>query len=178
MKISLELYFNFNRRFLRGNEPDENHSKLYMEHLSMNGTSEEELKNLPHLYSCMFVIDRDKMALESNYERVSYYTSPHLSKTKFSDFFYEGVRKEMIPVPFSFIDYRAFDNFKNANNVAGKLSLSFKEGNFVLEGNFVTLPPLRLEPYCPVFVIKSNVDLEDAVAEISRVFGEAINLKE
>lgn len=176
-KNTAEILLNFHDRFLREGT-DNGHRANYFEML-IDNTPEltmEQLETRDNIYSAKWNIEVSHIfAGASDQAVIEYNSSPALTKTKFGNFFIGGVEAGVIKFPFSFIDFAAFDTFRNANNVSGRLQLSYdeQECQFILSGDFVTRAPAPLNGYAPSFVIKSNKDLYNAVEKMSAVFGQA-----
>lgn len=178
-KNTAEIFLNFQDRFTRTNDDLNGEGrKRYLEILesATDGVSFEQLNERANIYSAQWIIEAANIfAGSESLTATRYNSSPALTKSKFSTFFQTGISLGMIKFPFSFIDFAAFDTFRNANNVAGRLTLTYDERNqcFKLEGDFVTRAPAPLNGYAPIFAIKSNKDLYDAVEKMSNVFSQA-----
>ena len=177
-KNTVEILLNFNDRFIRtGDDLNGNSRRHYLDSL-LPGTENvtfEQLNERANIYSAQWHIEVANIFAGSvGLTATRTATTGALTKSKFSQFYQTGIEKEMIKFPFSFIDFTAFDTFRNANNVAGRLTLKFDEQNdcFKLEGDFVTRPPVALNGYAPTFAITSNKDLFDAIEKMSAVFGQ------
>lgn len=177
-KNSVEIFLNFHDRYTRTNEDVLGESRRRYLDTLVPGTESatfDQLNDRANIYSCQWIIEvANIFAGSEELTAARYNTSGAFTKSKFSQFYQVGVERGMIKFPFSFIDFTAFDTFRNANNVAGRVLLKFDEQNecFTLEGDFVTRDPVALNGYSPTFVINSNKDLFDAIEKMSSVFGQ------
>lgn len=178
-KNTVEIFLNFHDRFTRTNDdPNGEGRKQYL--TILESTTEDvtfdQLNERANIYSAQWVVDAANIfAGSDSLTATRYNSSAALTKSKFSSFYQSGISFGTVKFPFSFIDYTAFDTFRNVNNVAGRLTLKYDENNqcFKLEGDFVTRDPVPLNGYSPVFAIRSNKDLFDAIEEMSGIFGQA-----
>lgn len=177
-KNTVEILLNFHDRYIRTDDDLSGESrKRYLETLlpGTENVTHEQLNARANIYSAQWHIEvANIFAGSEELMATRYNTSGAFTKSKFSQFYQTGVERGMIKFPFSFVDFTAFDTFRNVNNVAGRLTLKFDENNncFKLEGDFVTRAPAALNGYAPTFAITSNKDLFDAVEKMSAVFGQ------
>lgn len=176
MNKSIELYFNFHRRFLRGPINDDGNADNYLARFVKDDVTVDQLKNRPNLYSCQVTVESTQLSY--SLEAIKFHSSAALSKTRFSEWFNNMNEAGELDFPYSILDFTVLDGFKNANGVTGFISLAFEKDHFILEGNFATLPPARFEEYKPSFEIRSTADLKKAIGRMSEVFAEAATLKE
>lgn len=135
-----ELHFNYHRFALRGAEPDNGHAKHYVDYCTRENPGQAvEVASRDTFYSAAWI---QEVVGFGNGDITKQTMSKPMNKTNFGFYFRENAEELNMPFPFGFVNFDLFNGFKCANNVSGRIVLSFAGDHFLLEGEFVTLPPL------------------------------------